>query len=169
MLVIVSTIQFSPVNRQFIISMVVLLVILRVQYILDVEVCVQSILGFELDKSLVLRQDQPNLFAQLRNRASKYATSSVQIGPNKDSTLGDSCPDTSPDNPPPPLRQQARTVPHATEHLPAEIQRTKELLESTKAHLALLEGMLFMQNTRFSTNSESRGDRPESAKSSRIS
>jgi hypothetical protein len=134
--VVVYSVDFQPIDRQFFIAILIVLTILRVNWLMDSDLVWKILLGYDLDKSLTLQQNAwsiMNMFSDSPRGSNKSSKIAIYESGISGAVVGDVY-----------QKQLARFAKSKNqEELMDEITRTKADLESIQKYLIALENMRF--------------------------
>jgi hypothetical protein len=162
--VIVIVMDLDPLAKQFLTSLVIGLLVSRLLWIFQSQLMLNLMLGYELDRALILRKTEPSVFAtfKLCNSSSAKISSSSEKGlPSSSSICNTQAAGSSVIDDEVMVKNLAKfsKLKHKAE-LDAEIDRVKGLIRCHQVELACLENMIFASE--HDSKSQSQSGRPSS-------
>lgn len=131
-------IAFEPILRQFVICVAILCTVMYLQWVIELPVVIQTLLGYELDKTMTLHQSETSFIKVLIPRTA-VSDETVEM-----SKLPAS-PSYNPQNNMATSFARFKKTKNASE-LEGEIRRIREVILKSQIDLGLLENMLFVLN-----------------------
>ena len=146
MFVLLESIAFHPIYRQFVIGLVIISTMMCLQWIIELSVVIPTLLGYELDKTMTVQKSEKSVLTIMSPKTKKTVSDESFEVTNKVA-----------DNMTPGLAASLarfRKMKNACE-LEGEIKRIRDTVTKSTIELGFLENMLFALSEEESTDSKS--------------
>lgn len=143
MFIIVFTIDFDPLTRQFFVSLVVSLLLFRIFWVFESQHIYNLLAGYELDRALILRKSEKNIFEILGLK--KLTNKILAIDQDENNTLSMTSTEKIPGVGYDPMMKGLEKFAKLKnqDELLGEITRIKEEMKLRQIEIACLENMMF--------------------------